>query len=120
MHCRAGMASRDSCTTVASSSTPTQSSERSAPLHSGARIICSPDRTKALLAAHDNLSLQIKACLQPIGGHRAAFASAISLPAYPLMAQVGMTNDPGRAFAQLARWKGTGIDHATDRRWADG
>jgi hypothetical protein len=76
--------------------------------------------TKALLAAHDNLSLQIKACLQPIGGHRAAFASAISLLAYPLVAQVGMTNDPGRAFAQLARWKDTGIDHATDRRWADG
>src|SRR5947209_11559491 len=79
-----------------------------------------PPPTKALLAAHDNLSLQIKACLQPIGGHRAAFASAISLPAYPLVAQVGMTNDPGRAFAQLAPWKGGGPDHATARKWAEG
>src|SRR5262245_5429159 len=105
---------------AASAATPIPWSARFVLLHLGARIICSPVRTKALLAAHDNLSLQIKACLQPIGGHRAAFASAISLPAYPLVAQVGMTNDPGRAFAQLARWNGTGIDHATDRRWADG
>jgi hypothetical protein len=84
------------------------------------RRSCSRSRPKALLTAHEAISLEIKGFLMPIAGQRPTQAPSPRFSVHIFAFKILRPNNPWCTFAELLRWQDTVAQHAPDRRSTDG